>query len=260
MAECSTTRIERWSANWTSGRSRTARACRWTSSNPCRWTCRRCCRWNASPPCRPPAAVRGRARFATFPSSTKGSGVRAARSTSWRSSSISRHSATARSILSMTIFFYSQNGSRPSVQALTTMASRFNGAVKAAWTPSPSTCFQRWPKPTVARSCSESRAAARRYSIGSEKSRRWQSLRLLRRFLRYMPLRDVVYLIIKPFLGKRKGATKAEVLSRAVEHGAIKDAAAELTQVNDDVLEHVLKESQIERLRIQQEAEGQLPV
>ena len=87
-----------------------------------------------------------------------------------------------------------------------------------------------------------------------------QSLRLLRRFLRYMPLRDVVYLIIKPFLGKRKGATKAEVLSRAVEHGAIKDAAAELTQVNDDVLEHVLKESQIERLRIQQEAEGQLPV
>ncbi len=87
-----------------------------------------------------------------------------------------------------------------------------------------------------------------------------QSLRLLRRFLRYMPLRDVVYLIIKPFLGKRKGATKAEVLSRAVEHGAMKDAAAEMTQLNDDVLEHVLKESQIERLRIQQEAEGQLPV
>ena len=87
-----------------------------------------------------------------------------------------------------------------------------------------------------------------------------QSLRLLRRFLRYMPLRDVVYLIIKPFLGKRKGSTKAEVLSRAVEHGAMKDAAAELTQVHDDVLEHVLKESQIERLRIQQEAEGQLPV
>ncbi len=30
--------------------------------------------------------------------------------------------------------------------------------------------------------------------------------------------------------------------------------------MNDDVLEHVLKESQIGRLRIQQEAEGQLPV
>ncbi len=44
-----------------------------------------------------------------------------------------------------------------------------------------------------------------------------QTFRLLRRFLRYMPVRDVVYLIIKPFLGKKKGATKAEVLSRAVD-------------------------------------------
>jgi hypothetical protein len=69
-----------------------------------------------------------------------------------------------------------------------------------------------------------------------------------------MPLRDVVYLIIKPFLGKKKGATKAEVLSRAVEHGAVKDAAALMTQVADDRLEHVLAESRAERLRIQQEA------
>ena len=82
-----------------------------------------------------------------------------------------------------------------------------------------------------------------------------QTFRLLRRFTRYMPLRDVVYLIIKPFLGKKKGATKAEVLSRAVEHGAMKDAAAEMTQLHDDVLQHVFEESRLERLRIQQENE-----
>ncbi len=86
-----------------------------------------------------------------------------------------------------------------------------------------------------------------------------QTFRLLRRFLRYMPARDVIYLIIKPFLGKKKGATKAEVLSRAVEHGANKDAAAELTQVADNVLEHVLNESRLERLRIQQEAAALAP-
>src|SRR3989454_274244 len=85
-----------------------------------------------------------------------------------------------------------------------------------------------------------------------------QTFRLLRRFFRYMPARDVIYLIIKPFLGKKKGATKSEVLSRAVEHGALKDAAAEMTQLSDDTLEHVLEESRLERLRIQQEAEGQL--
>jgi radical SAM superfamily enzyme YgiQ (UPF0313 family)/predicted small metal-binding protein len=83
-----------------------------------------------------------------------------------------------------------------------------------------------------------------------------QTFRLLRRFLRYMPVRDVVYLIVKPFLGKGTGATKAEVLSRAVEHGALKDAAAGLTQMTDDVLEHVLRESRAERLRIQEDAEG----
>ena len=82
-----------------------------------------------------------------------------------------------------------------------------------------------------------------------------QTFRLLRRFLRYMPVRDVVYLIIKPFLGKKQGATKAEALSRAVEHGAIKDAAAQMTQVSDDTLDQILRESRAERLRIQQEAE-----
>jgi radical SAM superfamily enzyme YgiQ (UPF0313 family) len=85
-----------------------------------------------------------------------------------------------------------------------------------------------------------------------------QTFRLLRRFFRYMPARDVIYLIIKPFLGKRSGATKAEVISRAVEHGANKDAAAALTQVSDDRLEYVIEESRRERLRIQREVEGQL--
>ena len=83
-----------------------------------------------------------------------------------------------------------------------------------------------------------------------------QTFRLLRRFLRYMPVRDVAYLLIKPFLGKNKGATTAEVLSRAVEHGAMKDAAAEMTQLSDEMLEHVLEESRIERLRIQRETDG----
>src|SRR2546426_8194073 len=82
-----------------------------------------------------------------------------------------------------------------------------------------------------------------------------QTFRLLRRFLRFMPARDVAYLIIKPFLGQKKGATKAEVLSRAVEHGEMKDAAAEMTQLTDDTLEHVLRESRAERLRIQRDAE-----
>jgi hypothetical protein len=83
-----------------------------------------------------------------------------------------------------------------------------------------------------------------------------QTFRLLRRFLRYMPVRDVVYLIIKPFLGRGQVVTKAEVLSRAVEHGAVKDAAADLTQLSDEVLNHVLEESRAERLRIQREAEA----
>ena len=82
-----------------------------------------------------------------------------------------------------------------------------------------------------------------------------QTFRLLRRFLRYMPVHDVIYLIIKPFLGKKKGATKAEVLSRAVEHGAMKDAAAHLTQLTDEMLDHVLQESKAERLRMQEDAE-----
>jgi anaerobic magnesium-protoporphyrin IX monomethyl ester cyclase len=82
-----------------------------------------------------------------------------------------------------------------------------------------------------------------------------QTFRLLRRFLRFMPVRDVAYLLAKPFLGSKRGATKAEVLSRAVEHGAMKDEAAGLTQVTDELLEYVMQESKSERLRIQEEAE-----
>ena len=104
----------------------------------------------------------------------------------------------------------------------------------------------------------ERRAGLRRLFIYKLLHYPVQTFRLLRRFFRYMPARDVIYLIIKPFLGKRSGATKAEVISRAVEHGANKDAAALLTQVSDDRLEYVMEESRRERLRIQQEADGQL--
>jgi hypothetical protein len=55
-----------------------------------------------------------------------------------------------------------------------------------------------------------------------------------------MPLRDVIYLIVKPFLGQKKGATKAEILSRAVEHGELKSEAAELTRVADEALQPLI--------------------
>ncbi|MBI3786127.1 MAG: B12-binding domain-containing radical SAM protein [Deltaproteobacteria bacterium] len=61
-----------------------------------------------------------------------------------------------------------------------------------------------------------------------------QTFRLLRRFVRHMPLRDVLYLLVKPFLGQQQGPTKNEVMSRAVEQSAAKDAAALFTQVADD--------------------------
>jgi anaerobic magnesium-protoporphyrin IX monomethyl ester cyclase len=103
---------------------------------------------------------------------------------------------------------------------------------------------------------SERRAGLRRLFVYKLMHYPVQTFRLLRRFLRYMPVRDVVYLILKPFLGNKRGPTKAEVLSRAVEHGAMKEAAAELTQVTDAILEHVMNESQAERLRIQIEADS----
>ena len=69
-----------------------------------------------------------------------------------------------------------------------------------------------------------------------------QTLKLLKRFVRYMPLRDVIYLVVKPFVGKKKGATKAEVISRAVEHGELKSSAAELTQLADEALEQEIRQ------------------
>ncbi len=86
-----------------------------------------------------------------------------------------------------------------------------------------------------------------------------QTFRLLKRFVRHMPLRDVIYLVAKPFLGEKKGATKAEIISRAVEHGDMKSAAADMTQIADEALEHAIKQSQAERARIQAEAEAGTP-
>ena len=82
-----------------------------------------------------------------------------------------------------------------------------------------------------------------------------QTYHLLRRFLRFMPVKDVLYLIIKPFLGQKRGATKAEMLSRAVEHAEMKDAAAQLTQLSDERLLDVLETARQERLGLQRDAE-----
>ena len=43
-----------------------------------------------------------------------------------------------------------------------------------------------------------------------------QSLRILLRLTRCMSLRDILYLLVKPFLGKKRGRTRAERVSRAV--------------------------------------------
>jgi hypothetical protein len=51
-----------------------------------------------------------------------------------------------------------------------------------------------------------------------------------------MPARDIFYMLVKPFLGKKSGQTRAEVLSRAVEHHETMSAAAERTQLGDDAV------------------------
>src|SRR5208337_1939987 len=76
-----------------------------------------------------------------------------------------------------------------------------------------------------------------------------QTAALLRRFTRFMPMRDVVYLILKPFLGQRRGPTPAETLSRAIEHAELKDSAAALTQVTDAMFEPAPAEPEAQRLR-----------
>jgi len=70
-----------------------------------------------------------------------------------------------------------------------------------------------------------------------------QTLRLLRRFLRHMRLRDVLYLLVKPFLGNKSGATPNEVLSRTVDHATLKDLAAERTRNSDAQLDAALADS-----------------
>ena len=72
-----------------------------------------------------------------------------------------------------------------------------------------------------------------------------QTFRLLRRFARYMPLKDVIYLVIKPFLGKKKGVTRAEAVSRVVEHPEMKSAAADMTLIPDDQLEQAIQGSRV---------------
>ena len=78
-----------------------------------------------------------------------------------------------------------------------------------------------------------------------------QTARLLHRFSRFMRTRDLVYLIVKPFLGKRRGATPAEKLSRAIEYPEFKDSAPALTHMADAMLEQALAASKAERGRLQ---------
>jgi hypothetical protein len=86
-----------------------------------------------------------------------------------------------------------------------------------------------------------------------------QTFRLLRRFTRHMPLRDVIYLIVKPFLGKKKGATRSEEISRSVEHQDLKSAAADMTQLADEALEHAINASKAERALIAASVAAPLP-
>ncbi|HEY6394652.1 MAG TPA: radical SAM protein [Candidatus Binataceae bacterium] len=83
-----------------------------------------------------------------------------------------------------------------------------------------------------------------------------QTFKLLRRFIRYMAVRDVVYLIAKPFMGKHSGPTKSETFSRAVDHSDNKDSAAAFTRVEDAMLEQALAQAKIERERFQAETEA----
>jgi radical SAM superfamily enzyme YgiQ (UPF0313 family) len=69
-----------------------------------------------------------------------------------------------------------------------------------------------------------------------------QTLRLLRRFTRFMKFRDVAHILLKPFMGSDKGATNAELLSRAVEHQQLKDQVGELTRQADDTLAAAVKQ------------------
>jgi anaerobic magnesium-protoporphyrin IX monomethyl ester cyclase len=60
-----------------------------------------------------------------------------------------------------------------------------------------------------------------------------QAFTLMGRLARSMSVRNILLMLVKPFLGEKKGQTKAETLSRAVEQEEIRSAAADLTQVPD---------------------------
>lgn len=70
-----------------------------------------------------------------------------------------------------------------------------------------------------------------------------------------MPIRDVLYLLLKLFMGQKKGATKAEVVSLLVEHADMKDAAPQLTRVSDEMLHNMFEASRLEHLQIRQAVE-----
>ena len=67
-----------------------------------------------------------------------------------------------------------------------------------------------------------------------------QAMRLMGRLARSMPVRDILWMLVKPFFGTTKGQTKAEAFSRAVEHEENKTAAENLTQVPDESLSRFL--------------------
>ena len=75
-----------------------------------------------------------------------------------------------------------------------------------------------------------------------------QAFRLMRRLAQSMPVRDILYMLVKPFLGKKEGQTKAEVLSRAVEHSELMSAAADLTQMSDESQARMLAPTGTDRL------------
>ena len=63
------------------------------------------------------------------------------------------------------------------------------------------------------------------------------TLRVLRRFMRYMPVGEALRLIFKPFFRTKKKGVATEGLSRALEHENLKKAAAALTQVADEMMD-----------------------
>jgi radical SAM superfamily enzyme YgiQ (UPF0313 family) len=93
------------------------------------------------------------------------------------------------------------------------------------------------PKPEIERL----RAAGMRRLIAYKLIRHpLQVLRLLRLLARNMPLRQVLYLLVKPFLGRRTGATRSAVLARGVDDRQLQRAATDLSRLSDQDLEQAV--------------------